>query len=434
MDEEEVKVYSATKKKHSEVNYLGKNSRVGKRDYAALGDDFDEDEAAIANQWEYGMGPMISTPKSPADSNISKLEDLDKNVKSETVGDIDFKYFRYFNAGKPLNGEYKLTDDGQIHSAGYSYWFFEGIMVSAEGYLEIARKMIETHEDIFTTIASVSRYPVFAKGINDCFRNREARNLLVYRGEVFSGSVAPAFCSHAYTIEGGKFVGKKIRKVEPENYYVDQLWKKDVKSGILRQILQISSNNVSTTQEKAPDEGSDEIERAKQLAQTVSAFSTIKSPSKTLGFDKSEQFMKKALESTQDEVEKIINKETPSDLIEERLRKVVENVGLVSPPVTQEEIDKEELEITDSTEEALDQMRSDEIPEDYLVTIDKEELAAILEERVAKLSRKIDKMFHEFREIEDARDLLGYGVTQGFLNNLNILEHAKETVALYEQQ
>jgi hypothetical protein len=26
-------------------------------------------------------------------------------------------------------------------------------MVSAEGYLEIARKMIESHEDIFTTVA-----------------------------------------------------------------------------------------------------------------------------------------------------------------------------------------------------------------------------------------------------------------------------------------
>jgi hypothetical protein len=75
--------------------------------------------------------------------------------------------------------------------------------------------------------------------------------------------------------------------------------------------------------------------------------------------------METELESTQEQVKAIIDNKSPSYIIDERLRKVVEDAGKEESK-TKEEIE-EELEITDSTDEALEQMDSDEIPEDYLI-------------------------------------------------------------------
>lgn len=417
MDEEEVKIYN-TKKKINEVNYVGKNSKVKDRRYPHL-DDQEEDDYHLHGEFNMAAVPRdLGNSLREKNSNLTKIEDLDRMVKGEMLGDLDFKYFRYTNAGKPLNGEYKLTDDGQIHSAGFPYWFFEGIMVSAEGYLEIARKMIETHDDIFALVTQYSRYPIFAKEVFDCFRNRESRNLMVYRGEIFSGSVAPAFYSHSYIIEEGKVTGKKARKVDESFFYVDQVWKKDVKTGMLSQTLKVATNNKEANeQEKAPDDSSDESE-------TGSCCIVKPINNETPEIYK----MQKALDKTQDEVKELLEQENKGADIEERLQKIIEKAGETEPEIS------EEVEITDSTAQSLEQMSSDEIPEDYLITLDKEELDTIFNESLSKLRKKINKVYREFRDIEEARDALGYGVTTEYLNNLTILEHAKETVALHEQQ
>jgi hypothetical protein len=214
---------------------------------------------------EYNGNPLNYAKRgsSSASSNVNNatLEKLDKDKPGFTVGDLDFVNYRYTHNKHLITGMLLIDDNGIIsEKEGYPYWFFEGIMVSEEGFLEIARRMIESNDDIFEEVSMHSRYPIFATKINDCFRNKTHCDKLTYKGKLFTGSLHPAFYNHCYTIKDGVFIDKKPRAVTMSKYYLDQLWLR-MKGGSPMQVLRDSSSKrqmlIEEVGEKA-DEGEHE--------------------------------------------------------------------------------------------------------------------------------------------------------------------------------
>lgn len=170
--------------------------------------------------------------------NTTKLAELDDKAKGLTLGDLEFINFRYHRNGKPITGMLLLDDTGKVHEKqGFPYWFFEGIMVSQEGFLEIARRMIESNDDLFEVFSTYSRYPVYAIGKNDIFRNKSECGMLTLKGDIFNGSIHPAFYDHCYVVENGLFTEKKIRRIDSEKLYMDQCYYLSPKSGSRIQLL-----------------------------------------------------------------------------------------------------------------------------------------------------------------------------------------------------
>lgn len=287
----------------------------------------------------------------PGNTNTLALKELDKKAAGLTLGDLEMIDYRYHRNGKPITGMLLLDDTGKVHDKqGFPYWFFEGIMVSEEGFLEIARRMIESNDDLFEVISTYSRYPVYATQKNDVFRNKTECGLLILRGEIFTGSVHPAFYDHCYVIENGIFTDKKIRKIGSEQLYKDQCYQLNPKSGSRIQLLRDRSGK----KERVLGSGEEEILDLGPLPVPPPLIDAVDLPNANMMFDPAFADYKDQT-SLSNKLKKALQREADSYVQREAMKKQIDaafdqekqnGMGLGNSSfteVTHEEFDEDEI-------------------------------------------------------------------------------------------
>lgn len=244
MDLEEKKHYST-----------GPYARTGQSSFSDVSEDADEYTPRGSKR---GI-----TSDNDTNHNNNLLLKIEKEMKNkDIVGHLTWRNFRYEYRAKPINGRLMLDTMGCVNEKeGRPYWFYEGILVSEEGFLQIAKRMIESNDDLFEEISMYSRYPIYARCKNDVFRNRTECGLLTYRGKVFTGNVRPAFFSHGYVVKDGKFVDAKIRAVDRTKLYMDQLFFTNT-NNVIVQVLRDHTGSNERTVEAGSADTSDESEHA----------------------------------------------------------------------------------------------------------------------------------------------------------------------------
>lgn len=181
-------------------------------------------------QYGHGMWPDYSkntrTMVVHNTENQETIEKMDKNWPNAVHGDVVFENMRYKSKGVLLNGRVTISDLGYITPSGKEYWFYEGILMSKDGYFEIIHKMLDSLDDVFITMSHIARYPIFCSKVEDIFRNREIYENVTYRGKVFSGTILPLFCNTFYSVKNGKITAKETRNLAKNKHRIleDQVW------------------------------------------------------------------------------------------------------------------------------------------------------------------------------------------------------------------
>lgn len=173
---------------------------------------------------DYNKGTRTMTVNNS--ENQEAIEKMDKNWPNAVHGDVVFQNLRYKNKDVLLNGKVNITDLGYIGTMGKEYWFYEGILVSKEGYFEIIHKMLDSLDDVFITMSHIARYPIFCSKVEDIFRNREVYEHVTYKGKVFTGTILPLFCNTFYSVKDGKIKAKETRNFTKNKSRIleDQVW------------------------------------------------------------------------------------------------------------------------------------------------------------------------------------------------------------------